>query len=183
MTYKCLGSVVWIVLACTANCVGADYFLTIEDVEGPVPQIERPEGAPPTDVGWLQVADGDSEPIRIGRRIKILVSTATEFHLRVKDRGELIELKGKLQKSKGVSAQAPKVFAGRPQPPTITGEQGQDFVVNVEYGRVLQDGRRATMRTAIPIRFGKKFCLGGGLNSFPPTIWSLEKIKTEPRKD
>jgi len=181
--YNCLGFAVWIVLASAANGVGAEYLLKIEDVEGPVPQIERPEGAPPMEVGWLPVAAADSEPIRIARRIEILVSTATEFHLRVRDRGELIELKGKLQKSKGVSAQVTKVFAGRQQPPTITGEQGQDFVVNVEYGRVLQDGRRATMRTAIPIRFGKRFCLGGGLNSFPPTLWSLEKIKTEPRED
>jgi len=97
MCNKCLGFAAWIALASVGNCVGEEYLLKIEEVEGRVPQIERPEGAPAAEVGWLQVAAADSEPIRIGRRIEILISTASEFHLRVKDRGELIELKGKLQ--------------------------------------------------------------------------------------
>lgn len=96
MISRCHAVTIWFVVASAVNCAGAEYLLRVEEVDGRRPQIEQTDGTSSTDYGWLPVADVDSEPIRIGRHIEILVSTSAEFHLRFSDGGELIELKGKL---------------------------------------------------------------------------------------
>lgn len=162
-----------IVLASAVNCFGADFLLSVKEVKGATPKIERHKDVLLTEVGWLPVASADSETLQIGRQIEIVVSTGTEFHLRVKDRGELIELKGRVRKSEEGSSFTPTVIN--------TGKQSPDFVIEVEYRHHdPEDHGFVYVRTSIPVRFGRTFCLGSGVSGvpgFPATLWSLEKME------
>ena len=167
-------------------CNAEEYILKIEEIEGSaIPPIEHVVGMPTNSSGFLQVIEDDSNSIRISRCTELLVSTNARFHLKIKDRGNIVELDGRLQKSDGVSFSQVGVLTEPQQPPQrVTIEQGQDFLLTqVEYKCGREDGQRATMQSpSLPIRFGKKYCIVGGLCPIPPMLWSLEKANTESGK-
>lgn len=219
--YKCHGIAAWMALAAVANCAGAEYLLRVEEVDGPRPQIEqaadgrrtttsspstwdrtlatwRPrtsEPPPAAEFGWLPVASVDSEPIRIGRHIELLVSTATEFHFRFHDGGELIELKGRIRKGSEIPAHVAVLPAALRRPPLKdTKPHRPGFVVEYEYAIEVEEedgfpdipsSSRRYIRGTLPISFERKFCLGGASETidFPVTLWSLAKTETESNEE
>ena len=135
-----------------------EYLLTIEEVEGGSPKLARPQGAALRDSGWLETADGASHQLRVNKRIEVLISPVSPFHLKVNDRGEVVELNGRLRKSD----------------PKIISHAREDFRIEVEYRTARPDGAKTGMNSSIPISLGRKWWMKGAIGS-PDRIWSLEK--------
>ena len=171
-----------------SGAAGETYLLKIEQIEGPAPRIEQPQtpGIPPRESGWVEAAQASSDSVRIVKGIELLVSIDSPFHLKLTDRGNVVELSGRLTKSEIVPARVMHFDASGQQPPLVVGEQRQDFVVEVEYTRV-SDGKTCRMSGPIAIRFGKKWLtapgprMAGGGRAFPQTMWSVETVKAEGR--
>ena len=182
-----LGIVATLIFA--GYCSAEEYILKIEEVEGPPPQIKHMEGSPTTGYGWLEVTDTVADRIHIAKCTELLVSTDSKFYLKINNRSNIVELDGRLQKSDGVSFSQVGILTESQQPPHIvTIEQGQDFLIQVEYRCEREDGHQAAMLSpSIPIRFGKKYCMVGlgmvgGRYAIPPMLWSLEKVNTKSDK-
>ena len=189
-----------------AHSSGAEFLLTVEEVDGPTPQIKSVKSAPKAEFGWLSVAEG-SEPIRIRRSIEFRVTTEKAFYIRMMDRGEQVEVKGTIRTSDQVPAFKPVSFTTLRQPPSNVVEQNEhtvttDFIVDVEY-RISENPYRAVtyVQSEIPLSLKGKFCLGSGLGGsglggtglggtglggtglggsgrLPTTLWSLKKVAT-----
>jgi hypothetical protein len=168
---------------------GEAYLLKIEEVESPVPRVEQIPipGVPQMESGWVQAGQSNSTSIRIAKSIELMVSINSPFHLKITDRGDVVELSGRLIRSAIIPAKAPRFDATGQQPPQAVGEQGQDFLVEVEYKHV-SEGQTRGMTSSIPIRVGKKWLMAGGLRlagdrrAFPPMLWSIEPVKADSGK-
>jgi len=170
---------------------GDEYLLKIEEVEGPAPRVEQVQGAPPTENGWLEAAQGNSDQVRVVKSIELLVSINSRFHLTIRDHGDIVELSGRLKESAFVPGRARPIrpYITTPAGATAAGSGGtwQDLLVEVEYKHA-SDGDIREMRSPIPIRLGKKWFMAGGFpmvgggRGFPQMLWSVEKLKAESGK-
>lgn len=103
-----------------------EYLLTIEEVEGGSPKLARPQGAALRDSGWLETADGASHQLRVNKRIEVLISPVSPFHLKVNDRGEVVELNGRLRKSDPKIISHARRLSDRGRVPDGASGRGQD---------------------------------------------------------
>ena len=163
MLRYCVVLMLGIAAAPAGRCAAEEYLLRMEELAAGASEM-APSGESPG-VGWLDEAKDGSRMASLARAIEIRISTASPFQLALQGQGDRIELRGEIEKQR--------------QPTLANFQQPLDLLIRVTYHRTRENGTLAEMASLMPIRFGKKWYLKGP-GGFPATLWSVEKLASEP---
>lgn len=160
MPRYCVALMLGIAAVSAGHCAAEEYLLRMEQLAASAPepgQIKMGSG-----VGWVDKELGESQ---VDRAVEIRISTASPFHLTLRERDETVELRGEVEKQ-------------QPSPVTA-GTQHADLLIRVTYQCTRENGGRTETASTIPLRFGKKWYLKGPGRQFPVTLWSVQKVTAD----
>ena len=160
-----LALAVCLALACVGHCLGEEYLLTIEEVEGLEPENDNglppasmSAALPPTVNGWLELNKEMLGRMNAVKTTELLVSTKLRFHLRIEENGSVMEMDGRVQKAETPAAKSVPAATG-PQKPAkaASGPPRPDVVLEVELKHASEPGAKQTMKSAMPMQCGKRY--------------------------